>query len=342
MSLSSPWLLVLGLPVVVALAGAVVVAGRRRAAALAAAERRRGRAAGRWFTVAGLAVLALAVAGPHARLPVGREAGTVIVTIDVSTSMTATDVAPSRFAAAQQAAIAFVQAQPDTVDVGVVGFNQGAITTTLPNADHTAAITAIRSLQVTGGTSLGAAIVASLSAITGKTVTLGRGSGPTASGASGSGASPTDESGSGLDNPAQDNLPDIGFWPSATIVMFSDGEDTASASATQVAATLAENAGVHIDTVGIGTAAGATVTADGYQVHTALDAAELTAIAQTTGGTYHPAGDAAQLDGVASSIDLRLTVSDQEVALAGGFVGIALLLLGTGVVLTVLRTGRLV
>jgi Ca-activated chloride channel family protein len=356
MSLSSPWLLVLGLLVVAALASAVVIAGRRRTAVLAAAgiadvDRRRRRQGGRWCTVAGLVVLALAAAGPRAMLPVGREAGTVIVTIDVSTSMTATDVAPSRFAAAQQAAIAFIQAQPDTVDVGVVGFNQGAITTTLPNADHTAAITAIRSLQVAGGTSLGAAIVASLTAITGKTVTLGgtgagAANGPGGSGSpgasTGSGAPPTDETGSGLDNPAQDNLPNIGFWPSATIVMFSDGEDTSSASAAQVAATLAENAGVHIDTVGIGTASGATVTADGYQVHTALNADELTAIARTTGGSYHPAGDAAQLNGVASSIDLRLTVSDEEVALAGAFVGVALLLLGVGVVLTVLRTGRLV
>ena len=92
---------------------------------------------------------------------------------------------------------------------------------------------------------------------------------------------------------------------------------------------------MHIDTVGVGTAAGTTVEVDGYQVHTALDADELTTIAQTTGGSYHPASDAAQLDGVASTIDLRLTVADQEVPLAGAFIGFALLLLGVGAVLTV-------
>ena len=83
------------------------------------------------------------------------------------------------------------------------------------------------------------------------------------------------------------------------------------------AATVAQNAGIHIDAVGVGTADGTTVELDGYQIHTALDAEQLTAIAQTTGGSYHPASDAAQLDGVASDIDLRLTVADQDVP-AGG------------------------
>ena len=360
MSLSSPWLLVLGLLVIAALVTGVVLFGRRRSSALAAAgivlpggPRRsiRSRSIGIACTLAGLVVLALAAAGPTASLPVGREAGTVIVTIDVSTSMTATDVTPSRFAAAQAAAIAFIQAQPDTVDVGVVGFNQGAITTTLPNPDHTAAITSIKALQVAGGTSLGAAIVASLTAITGKTVTLGggAGSGPGAGSGSGStggagttGGGSTSGSTGGQDDATQGDLPNIGFWPSATIVMFSDGEDESQVAATQQAATLAQNAGIHIDTVGIGTPAGATVTAGGYQVHTALNEQELTDIANTTGGSYHPATDATQLNGVSSAIALRLTVSDQDVPLAGAFVGLALLLLGAGAVLTVLRTGRLV
>ncbi len=200
MSLSSPWLLVLGLLVIAALVTGVVLLGRRRSSALAAAgiavPGGRRRSIGIACTLAGLVVLALAAAGPTASLPVGREAGTVIVTIDVSTSMTATDVTPSRFAAAQAAAIAFIQAQPDTVDVGVVGFNQGAITTTLPNPDHTAAITSIKALQVAGGTSLGAAIVASLTAITGKTVTLG-GSGSGTGSGSGSGAGSGSTGGAG-------------------------------------------------------------------------------------------------------------------------------------------------
>ncbi len=84
--------------------------------------------------------------------------------------MAATDVAPSRLEAAKKAATAFVDAQPSSVDIGVVAFQTGALTTDQPSADHTQAAAAIQRLQIAGGTSLSAAILTSLSAITGKTV----------------------------------------------------------------------------------------------------------------------------------------------------------------------------
>jgi Ca-activated chloride channel family protein len=270
----------------------------------------------RWLSLAGVLLLALAWAGPAAALPVGRSAGTVVLAMDVSNSMGASDVAPSRLVAAQQAATAFIDAQPETVDVGVVGFDQGALTTSLPTADREASKAAVQNLRLSGGTSLASAVLGSLSAITGKAVTVGEG-----------GA-----------------LPDLGYWGSATIVLFSDGGASSAGSqdATTAAATLAQNAGVHIETVGVGTAAGANVEVDGFQLHTALDADRLTALAQTTGGGYHPASDASQLDGVASTIDLRLTVAKQDVPLAGGVAALALALLVAGAALTAHRTGRLV
>jgi Ca-activated chloride channel family protein len=320
MSLSYPALLVLGLLVAALLGVGVVLVSRRRLAALTAAgispTSRHTRPLGLWFSLGGLVVLAVAVAGPAASLPVGRSAGTVILAMDVSNSMSAVDVAPSRLAAAQQAALSFIDAQPDTVDIGVVGFDQGALTTSPPGADRSAAKAAVQNLRVSGGTSLAAAILGSLSAITGKPVTIGK-----------DGA-----------------LPDLGYWGSATIVLFSDGEDSAGggSDAVTAASTLAQNAGVHIEAVGVGTANGTAVEIDGYRLHTALDADQLTAIAQTTGGSYHPASDAAELDGVASTIDLRLTVAKQDVPLAGGFIALALALLAVGALLTGVRTGRLV
>ena len=318
MSLSSPLLLVLGVLVAAAIAVGVVLVARRRTTALAAAgisiPAKRGRQLGAWFTVGGLVVLAIAVSGPLASIPVGREAGTVIVAMDVSNSMSATDVAPTRLQAAQAAAIDFVNAQPDNVDIGVVGFDQGAITSSLAGADRAATVTAIKALRISGGTSLGAAILASLTAITGKPVVIA----------------------------ADGTVPKLGYWGSATIVLFSDGQDQASPDVATAAATAAEDAGIHIDTVGVGTAAGTTVKAGQYQVHTALDADTLTTIAQTTGGAYHPASDVDELNGVASTINLRLAVADQEVPLAGAFIGLALLLLGVGAVFAVVRTGRLV
>lgn len=319
MTLAHPLLLVLGLLATAALVVVAVRLTRRRSVALAAAGVSvpgvRAGSLALWLSLGGVLLLAVAWAGPAAALPVGRSAGTVVLAMDVSNSMGATDVTPSRLAAAQQAADAFIDAQPGTVDVGVVGFDQGALTTSLPTPDRAASKEAVHKLRLSGGTSLAAAIIGSLSAITGKTVTV----------------------------PESGTLPDLGYWGSATIVLFSDGGDSSgSADAATAAATLAQNAGVHIETVGVGTASGANVQVDGFQLHTGLDADALTALAKTTGGGYHPASDSAQLDGVASTIDLRLTVAKQDVPLAGGITAVALALLVAGAVLTALRTGRIV
>jgi Ca-activated chloride channel homolog len=315
-SLADPVLLAVGLLVAAILAWAAVAARRRRAAALAAAgvaAHGPGRS-GVWFTIAGLAVLAIAVAGPAASVPVSHASGTVILAMDVSGSMAATDVAPSRLGAAKQTALSFISAQPDTVDIGVVAFQLGGLEAALPTADHSTASAAVRKLTAGGGTSLGDAILASLSAITRRTVTVGR----------------------------DGSAPDIGYWPSATIVLLSDGQDEATATSTDAAAAVAQKAGVHIDTVGIGTIAGTTVVVDGYHLFTALDPATLTSISQITGGTYHPASDASELNGIARSINLRLTVTNQPLPLAGAFIALALALLAAGAVLTVIRTGRVI
>jgi Ca-activated chloride channel homolog len=322
-SFADPVLLAVGLLVAAGLAWAAVATGRRRAAALVAAgvvARGRARPGGVWFTIGGLAVLAVAVAGPAASVPVSRASGTVILAMDVSGSMAATDVAPSRLGAAKQAALSFITAQPGTVDVGVVAFEEGGLEAALPTADHATASAAVRRLKTGGGTSLGDAILASLAAITHKTVTLGRDGG----------------------------VPNIGYWPSATIVLLSDGQDGAGSSGagpeagTTAAAAAAEKAGVHIDTVGVGTAVGTTVQVEGFHLFTALNAATLKSVSQTTGGTYHPASDAGELNGIASSINLRLTVTHEPLPLAGAFIALALALLAAGAVLTVTRTGRVV
>jgi Ca-activated chloride channel family protein len=266
--------------------------------------------------------LIVSIARPAALVLLPTQHRTVILAMDVSGSMTATDVAPSRLAAAKKAALSFIDAQPDNVDIGVVAFQQGGLEAALPTADHANASAAVRRLKAAGGTSLGDAILASLSAITHKTVAIGRGG----------------------------SEPDIGFWPSATIVLLSDGQNEAGAASsstgtdalTGAAASMAEKAGVHIDTVGVGTTTGTTVVVDGYHLFTALDAAALKSISQTTGGTYHPASEASELDGIASSIDLRLTVTSQPLPLAGAFIALALVLLAAGAVLTVTRTGRVV
>jgi Ca-activated chloride channel homolog len=316
MSVSVPALLVVGLLITGALAWVALAASRRRRARLSAAgfPASRARQRGIWFTIAGLAVLSVAVAGPSAMVPVTRSAGTVILAMDVSGSMAAPDVTPDRLVAAQRAALSFIKAQPQSVDIGVVALQQGGLTTAVPSADHTVAASAVSRLALSGGTSLGSAILASLAAITRKHI-------------------PLDPDGT---------PPSIGYWPSATIVMFSDGQDQGQGVSASVATAVAEKAGVHVDTVGVGTTTGTTIDVDGYHLFTALDEGTLKQIAQSTGGTYHPASTASQLNGVASTIDLRLTVTHERLPLAGILIAVAIALLAVGGLLTIAGSGRVI
>ena len=263
-----------------------------------------------------LALLLLAVARPQATVPVPKATGTVILAFDVSNSMAAEDIAPSRLAAAQAAAVEFVRAQPSTVDIGVVAFGQGAQTTQLPTAEHEAAIAAINRLNVAGGTSLGQAILGSLTVIVGKSV--------------------------GLPDPTGTTPPaDLGYWGSATIVLLSDGEDTGGPDAV-AAAELAAAAGVHIETIGVGTVEGATIEVDGYQVSTALNEELLTEVAETTSGSYHRAENAQALGAVYKSLDLRIHTENESIELTGAAVLVAVLLLTAGGLLMTNWFGRIV
>ncbi|MBU2669629.1 VWA domain-containing protein [Actinoplanes bogorensis] len=261
-----------------------------------------------------LPILLVGLARPEAEVSVPRVSGTVLLAFDVSNSMRATDVQPSRLGAAQAAAKEFVDAQPDTVDVGVLVFGDQALLTQAPTDDHAASLAAIGRLSAGGGTSLGQAILVGLGTITGKPVTLPA---------------------------AGEPAPDLGYWPSATIVVFSDGQETGGPDV-EAAAELAAAAGVRIQAVGVGTERGATVEVDGFQLGTALDASLLTAVAQTTGGAYLPAGDADTLTDRTKAIDLRLTAKKEPLELTAPFAGAALLLLMLGAVLGTRWHGRIV
>ena len=154
---------------------------------------------------------------------------------------------------------------------------------------------------------------------------------------------PLGHHGEGSDLPEEGaEAPDLGYWSSATVVLVSDGETTDEADATEAATALAVTAGVHIETVGVGTAAGTTVDADGYVVHTALDEAALTEIAETTGGEYHPSSEVADVMDLADSIDRRLTVAQEPLALPAHSGGLAAVLLALGSARALIRHGRLI
>lgn len=317
MTFSYPFMLVVAGILTVAGVAMYVALHRRRVRALAgtglaaAAKRRH---LPYVLMLAALPVLLVGGARPEAPVQVPRASGTVMLVVDASNSMTATDLEPSRLGAAQQAATEFVKAQPTSVDIGVVVFGQTALNTQTPTDNHDDAIAAINRLKTGGGTSLGQAILAALSAIVGKPVAL-----PS------DGAAP----------------PDLGYWRSATIVLLSDGENTGGPSAEQ-AALLAADAGVRIETVGIGTERGATIEVDGFQLSTALNADVLTLISDATGGAYHAAGDADSLRAATRSIDLRITLQEKLVELTAVFTIGGLVLLAIGALLMIRWYGRVV
>jgi len=266
--------------------------------------------------LAALTVLIVSLARPTASVAEPHREGTVVLAFDVSTSMAASDVAPTRLDAAKAAARTFVGRQPSSIRIGVVAFGDSAVVSQQPTDDRRAVLAAIDRLTPQGGTAVGRGIVSSLSAIAGKPVEVGA------------------EPGAGDDA-------DIGYYASAAIVLLSDGENTTDPDPKEVA-DLASSAGVKVYAIGMGSTRGTVLQVDGFQVSTALDEATLKQIAATTDGAYYAASDAGSLAKVSSSIDLAWTARTREREVTSWFAAAAaaLLLLGAGV--SVLRSGRVV
>ena len=118
--------------------------------------------------LAGVAILLFTLARPEVVLALPKRTGTVIVAIDVSNSMAADDVEPTRLEAARDGAAALVEALPSGVEVGVVAFGDGAQVVAQPGDDRSAAADAIERLAPSGGTSTGAGMYRALEAIVGE------------------------------------------------------------------------------------------------------------------------------------------------------------------------------
>ena len=326
MTLTWPWALLglLAIPALVVAYRRLLRTQARRRSELAAQglvlggrRRDRGRHLAPVLLLAALAVLVVALSRPVAAVAqLGRE-GTVVLAFDVSGSMAADDVRPTRLDAAKAAARGFVEQQPASVRVGVVAFGGTAIVTARPTDDRAAVLAAINRLQPQGDTSLGEGILGSLSAIAGRQI-----------------AAPGDaETGA-------DETP-IGYYGGTAVVLLTDGEDTGGPDPAELA-DLASTAGVRIETIGLGTPQGTVIEVDGFSIATALDAPTLQQIAETTGGTYHAANDAAALAQVYDSIQVEWVTRTVPREITSLFAGLAALLLLAGATVSVLRQGRVI
>jgi Ca-activated chloride channel family protein len=274
-----------------------------------AALRRRGRNAApvAALMALGLTLLVGAAARPHATVSLPRVEGTVILAVDNSNSMLAEDAEPTRIAAAQAIARDLVDAQPGTVNVGVVSFSSGGAVLQEATTRHELALDTIDRLTPDGGTSLAQGLFTSLSAVTGEPIAI------------------TQEAIDAGDV----TLLDLGWHAGAVVVVFSDGENRAGLDPHDVAE-LAANSGIRIFTVGVGATDGTTLAIDGFTLATALNEQTLVEIAEVSGGQYFAAANGVDLEAVSDAIDLELTFRGEpsEITALVAIAGLALLLAG--------------
>ena len=259
-----------------------------------------------------IALVCFALARPTVSLALPERQGTVILAFDVSNSMRAKDLEPTRLGAAKAAGIAFAKRQPSSVRIGVVAFGDSAVTVLQPTTVKPDVIAAIRHLSVGGGTSLAQGMLQSLSAIAGKKLTIDV---------------------SALQSDA--GAVKIGYFGSSSIVLLSDGENTTRPDPLSLAE-VASTAGVRVHAVGIGTTKGTVVQIEGFSVATALDEGLLKKIAQITDGTYDQAGDTQALAQISKSIhpELKSVKKPREATALFAAGGGLLLVLGSVLSLT--------
>ncbi len=250
------------------------------------------------FLVA-LATLVVAFAQPARQIRVPRERATVIVAIDVSLSMQATDVDPDRLQAAQEAAIRFVEELPPTLNVGVVSFAGTAAVLVSPTRDRLPVQNAIENLRLAESTAIGEAIFTSLDA---------------------------------LANAPADGSDEL---PPARIVLLSDGETTVGRP-DGAAVAAAREAGVPVSTIAFGTADGTIVYDDptteqveNQRIPVPVGEDNLQAIADDTGGAFFSAASLEELEAVYTDIGsaVGFETIDREITdwfVAGGLVLLAL------------------
>lgn len=269
-----------------------------------------------------LTALIFAVSRPQAVMMLPSRIETVILALDLSGSMRAQDIEPSRIRAAQQAAKTLLEAQPLGVSVGVVAMAGTAALAQAPSRRKDDVAKAIDRLQPQGGTALGNGVLVALTTLLPKAGVeaarllnegaaaqkkpgeSGRKSGNRAGQAPG--LAPNSPFA-----PEANEAPPPGSYSAGAIVLFSDGESNAGPAAVQ-AAQLAASYGVRVYTVGVGTVEGVVLSVDGWSARVKLDEKVLKEVADTTGAEYFRLEDAAGLKKVYQALNAKLAFDKRD------------------------------
>ena len=263
-----------------------------------------------------LAAMLVASSRPFAVITLPSDQQTIMLAMDVSGSMRATDVKPNRLVASQDAAKAFLAELPRNIRVGIVAFAGTASVVQPPTLSREDLVTAIDKFQLQRGTAIGNGIVVSLSelfpdaGIDVQSMMMGR----------------DRQRGVAIDQPpvlgkdGKEKKPFVpvapGSYASAAIILLTDGQRTTGVDSMDAAKAAADR-GVRIYTVGVGTVDGETIGFEGWSMRVKLDEETLKGIAQSTQAEYFYAGTATDLQKVYQTLSSRLTVEKKETEISG-------------------------
>jgi Ca-activated chloride channel homolog len=269
-----------------------------------------------------LGALIVASARPTAVLTLPMVEQTVILAMDVSGSMRATDVEPNRLVASQNAAKAFIGELPNSVRVGVVSFAGTAAIVQPPTLSREDVAAAIDRFQLQRATAIGSGIILSLAAIFPE-------AGIDLSQVTGARLMPK---AIGDTKPEKEFTPvEPGSYTSAAIILLTDGQRTTGPE-TMDAAKMAADRGIKVYTVGIGTKEGDTIGFEGWSMRVRLDEESMKQVASATRAEYFYAGNALDLKKVYQSLGSRLSAQKKETEITALFAA-------AGALLTLLAAG---
>ena len=272
----------------------------------------------------GLVAALIAVARPNAVVTLPSQQRVIVLAIDVSLSMRAADVQPSRLAAAQEAARKFVQEQPPDVRIGIVSFAGTAALVQRPTNNREDLVAAIDRLQLDRQTAIGSGIVVSLA-------TLFPDEG-------------IDLAAMVLDRRAPKrpvNPAPAASNPHAAIILLTDGRRTTGPDPVE-AARMAADRGIRVFTVGFGTAAGAMAPVEGYSIFMMFDEETLKAIADITGAEYFHATTADELNKIYERLGSKFVLQKERTEITVLFAAAATLLIAAAAALSLMWFSRIV
>ena len=298
-----------------------------------------------------LIVLILASARPAATITLAARRGTIILAMDVSGSMRADDVQPTRITAAQIAAKAFVNDRPSKVKIGIVAFSGGAFVVQTPTDNNVALNQAIDGLMPERMTAIGSAVLVSMQTLFpairfdsmlpgfgGEEFTSGGASGNLVPGGVPLGGASQKKA---AQNTAKITPVEPGSYKSAAIILMTDGKNTDGPDPVD-AARIASNLGVRVFTIGFGTNNGQIHTYWGRTMHVVLDEETLKSMANITHGQYFHAQTETELAKIYKDLNTKLQNETETREITAFFVAAALLFTLASASLSVLWFGRIV